>query len=165
MIRNRRDNPRWWNNNTPTYHATILHPGQFAAFDLYGQNRKYVEDPSLLFNIPAEKDAWYESYDVAGKVIRGELPDHTLRSDHFEAYTSRGETPPYWADPDKRTVKIGNHTFYRLELSPPDMPSPTPTPAITVTPTPMPTPEPDATPAPKKIPRGKGKKSGRLIAQ
>jgi spore germination cell wall hydrolase CwlJ-like protein len=40
------------------------------------------------------------------------LTRYTKGADHYHANTIR---PPYWADPAKKTVTIGKHTFYKLK--------------------------------------------------
>lgn len=138
VIRNRKEHPRWWNSNTSTYLATITQPQQFACFNPTDQNLKYVQDPSLNFGIALEKAAWYECYEIAKKVIAGEIADNTLHADSFHSTAIN----PDWATQDKFTVQIGNHLFYRLELDAPIEPTPTPNPTPNPDPSPEPIPDP-----------------------
>lgn len=150
-IRNRVENPSWWPSSEesyfPTYSSIILEPGEYAVFGLYDENRPYVENPSLLFDIPEEEAAWRTSYAVAGKVMNGEIPDNTYGADSFESSESRGEPAPEWATPDRFTVKIGNHKFYKVMGS-----VSTPTPSATSTPSTSPTATETVTPTPTVTP-------------
>ncbi|MCL0095781.1 SpoIID/LytB domain-containing protein, partial [Dehalococcoidia bacterium] len=112
VIRNRAENPRWWGSG---YHGVILHPWQFSSFNEGDPNRPFVEDPLHTGSI-VDKIAWQNSYEIAGKILENKVPDPTFRADHFYSIFI---SPPWWADPAKFTVQIGNHRFYRLELSPP----------------------------------------------
>jgi len=129
VIRNRVDNPGWWGDS---YHTVILKPAQFSAFNPTDVNYQFVINP-LRTNNPSDKNAWYESYEIAGQILNNEVDDTIKGADHFY---SADIAPPPWADEKKFTVQIGNHRFYRLELSPPEE-------------TPHPE-EPEETPQPKE---------------
>jgi len=119
VIRNRVENPRWWGYS---YHSVILKLGQFSSFNEGDPNRRYVEDP-LHRNNQQDRVAWYRCYEISGQILNNLVGDPTKRADHFYSITI---PRPSWADDTRFTVQIGNHRFYRLELSPPT-PEPTPT--------------------------------------
>ena len=104
VIKNRAEHPRWWGNS---YHSVILKPKQFSAFNEDDNNRPLVEEPLLDEN-------WYESYEVANQIINNQVNDLTEGADH---YYSISISSPYWADETKFTTQIGNHKFYRLEIT------------------------------------------------
>ena len=135
VIRNRAENGRWWGTD---YHGVILKPLQFSAFNQGDTNRIFVEDP-LHRNSQQDREAWYECYGTAGQVLNSEIADTTKRADHFYSISI---PKPSWADEAKFTIQIGNHRFYRLELSAPAITAPTSTPSPTPTPSPSPTPSP-----------------------
>jgi hypothetical protein len=112
VIRNRAENGRWWGTD---YHSVILKPQQFSAFNQGDPNRPLVENP-LYRNSQQDREAWYECYQMAGQVLNNQVVDPTKRADHFYSLSI---PKPSWADEAKFTVQIGNHKFYRLELSPP----------------------------------------------
>ena len=91
-------------------------PAQFSAFNPTDMNYQFVIDP-FHTNNPSDKNAWYESYDIAGQILNTEVDDPTKGADHFY---STDIASPSWADEKKFTVQIGKHRFYRLELSPPE---------------------------------------------
>lgn len=51
---------------------------------------------------------WKRAQDIA---LRGTATDLTNGADHYHEES----ITPYWADPKRRTAKVGRHWFYRLE--------------------------------------------------
>ena len=88
-IRNRVEDSRWKN----TYQEVITQDGQYSAFNINDKNRPYVENP-LWSNTNDDKIAWYNCYDIAGKVISGALNDPTNGANH---YYDNSIPTPYWA--------------------------------------------------------------------
>ena len=105
VIRNRVENPRWWGS---CYHTVILKPWQFSAFNEGDPNLALLKNP--LNGNPSTEAAWWDSYEIAGMVLRGEVDDPTGGADHFHSIA----VSPWWADPEKLTIQIGRHRFYRL---------------------------------------------------
>lgn len=61
---------------------------------------------------PLESDAaWKDSCTAVTQVFQMEIPDVTKGAN---CYYERHIPPPFWAEPEKRTVEIGNHIFFRL---------------------------------------------------
>lgn len=88
-IRNRVDDSRWADN----YHDVITQKDHYSAFNLSDDNRPYVENP-FWRNNDIDKRAWYNCFEIAGKVISGKVKDPTNGANHY--YDSSIPTP-YWA--------------------------------------------------------------------
>ena len=94
----------------------ILRPGQFSCF--------HPSDPNyhkLLRPLEAEDPAVWERClrSAEEALVAQNQPDTlTANSDH---YFDDSILPPSWADPAKRTVKLGRLNFYRLYLPAPQL--------------------------------------------
>lgn len=104
---NRVRHPRWWGYNIP---SVCFAPDQFDCW-LPG-------DPNCdkCFAVTPNDLQFAQALDIAARAIAGHLPDPTSNAD---SYVDLRESQPEWARPDKFTRKIGNHSFYRLELAAP----------------------------------------------
>lgn len=95
----------------------ILRPGQFSAFDPADPNYAKLLHPH------ATEDAavWARCVRCAEEALaaRDQADALTANSDH---YFDDSIQPPSWADPAKRTAKLGRLNFYRLYLPPPGDP-------------------------------------------
>ncbi len=111
-IRNRVEDSRW----PDTYVEVITQPLQYSAFNEDDPNRKFVENP---FHVESEanKTAWHNCYDIAGKVISGEVDDPANGANH---YYDDSIPPPYWATKEtfiltiKRTDNKVALVFHKL---------------------------------------------------
>ncbi|MFH1838653.1 MAG: cell wall hydrolase [Candidatus Kuenenbacteria bacterium] len=111
-IRNRLGTKSKWGPRD-TYHQIILEPKQYSTFNILDSNFPYVIDP--LFNInkaPLDKEAWYECYKIAGKVIKREIEDPTNGANH---YYDDSIQPPFWTKAGEFKIKINNLEFYYLK--------------------------------------------------
>lgn len=80
-------------------------PFQFSCWNANDPNRL------LLEKVSQDDPIFQICCDVAENTIRGKWPDLTRGSDHYHAdYVS-----PSWAYGQKCQLKVGRHTFYRLE--------------------------------------------------
>ncbi len=106
VVKNRAEHPGWWGK---TLHDVILKPWQFSSFNYNDPNRG-----KLLFPLKHESnEIWDECYLVSNGILNREIADNTQMSDH---YFDDSIKPPKWADPKKKTVKIGRLNFYRLYI-------------------------------------------------
>lgn len=55
--------------------------------------------------------SWNDSCNAVNDVFGKRVADVT---DGANCYYERHILPPYWATPEKRTIEIGNHIFFRL---------------------------------------------------
>ena len=97
-IRNRVEDSRWANS----YHEVIIKPEQYSAFNETDRNRPYIENPFWKDN-DVDKTAWYNCFDIAGKVINGELKDPTSGANH---YYDNSISTPYWATKETLALTI-----------------------------------------------------------
>ena len=95
VVLNRRDYPDKWGN---TLHKVIYQPWQFS----------YTHDGSLKKGLQ-ERKAYDRMLVIAHYVWSGEVVDPTLGSDHYHTTS----VSPSWRLKLKRTVKLGNHIYYR----------------------------------------------------
>ena len=100
-----------WEDNL---RRVLLRRGQFSSFEPADLNY-----PKLLRPLDSE-DArvWARCLRCAAAALAAKEQEDTLtaNSDH---YFDDSIQPPSWADPAKRTVKLGRLNFYRLYLPPP----------------------------------------------
>lgn len=106
VVKNRVEDSRWGD----TYSSVILAKGQFSAFNEDDPNLPFIKNP---FMEEDQIDDWKECYEIAGKVMNGDVEDPTDGANH---YFSTFIAPPYWTK-DKRAqfkIQIGNTKFYNL---------------------------------------------------
>lgn len=109
VVKNRVSSSRWPN----TYWEIITTPSQFSSFNIGDNNRPFVEDP-LHKNNEIDKNAWEHTYDLARKIIEGEIPDPTQGANHY--YDDSNGTPN-WAKDQKPTLTINYINQYEEEVS------------------------------------------------
>jgi spore germination cell wall hydrolase CwlJ-like protein len=80
--------------------AVIYAPGQFSW------TRKRLPPPR-------EADAWRRSQQLALMVMRDEIADLTHGATHFHENQIR----PSWSNRARHSVRIGAHTFHRIEVA------------------------------------------------
>lgn len=98
-IRNRVEDSRWKN----TYQEVITQAKQYSAFNENDKkNRPYIENP-FLGKVESNRTAWYNCYDIAGKVIHGEVKDPTNGANH---YYDDSIATPYWATKETYVITI-----------------------------------------------------------
>lgn len=97
-IRNRVEDSRWPN----TYQKVITQTEQYSAFNENDNNRPYVENPFLEKTDP-NKTAWYNCYEIAGKIISGKVEDPTSGANH---YYDDSITAPSWATKETHSITI-----------------------------------------------------------
>ncbi|MDA1317171.1 MAG: cell wall hydrolase [bacterium] len=78
VVKNRVESSGWPN----TYWEVITTPSQFSSFNIGDDNRLFVEDP-LHKNNAIDKKAWEHTYDLAKKIIEGEITDPTQGANHY----------------------------------------------------------------------------------
>ncbi len=111
-IRNRVKSPKW----ADTYHEVITQSFQYSAFNAGDPNFELVKNPFVTEN-KIDLNAWYKAYEIAGKVIRGEVADPTNGANH---YHDSSIDPPSFLTSDKLVLTIFNDQktksifFYRL---------------------------------------------------
>ncbi|MGE3779404.1 MAG: cell wall hydrolase [Pirellulaceae bacterium] len=105
VIRNRANHPRWWGSD---YSSVCLKPNQFSCWN--------ATDPNLpkLRAVTSADSQFALALEIASAVVDGTLSDPTRAVDRYFAATIAA---PSWAAEDKFVRQIGNHKFYRLELT------------------------------------------------
>lgn len=106
-IRNRVDNASWWGDS---YFSVVTKPWQYSAFNKSDSNRKYVENPFVNDN-KTDKLAWFNCYEIAGRVVKGEVKDPTSGANH---YYDESIVTPDWANDNNFKLKIGPIFFHKL---------------------------------------------------
>lgn len=86
--------------------AVCKKPWQFSCWNEKDPNRKIIEKVSI------ENPIYRICYVVAKRIICNEQEDITKGANHY--YSTTMKTPPYWAENQEPTVKIGNHLFFKL---------------------------------------------------
>ena len=105
-IRRRVEDNRWG----ATYNDVITQPSQYSALNEDDDNREYVEDP-LHRNDQLYRIMWRRCYEIAGKVIAGELPDPVDGANH---YYDISIDEPWWASQETFVIQIDTVRFYKL---------------------------------------------------
>lgn len=102
VIKNRANDP------AKTYGQDIvevcLKPLQFSCWNTNDKNR-------ISMMRASGGPAYFKVLGICSSVLAGIISDPTKGANHYFADYI---TPPKWADPNKKTVKIGVHTFYKL---------------------------------------------------
>lgn len=109
VIRNRVTSSKW----PSTYWEVITTPAQFSSFNIGDDNRLFVEDP-LHKNNAIDKKAWEHTYNIARKIIEGEITDPTQGANHY--YDDNINTPS-WAKDQKPTLTICYINQYEVEVN------------------------------------------------
>ena len=106
VIMNRVAHPRWWGTDVP---SVCEKRWQFSCWNMDDPNRA-----KLLAVTPVDPQ-FRIALGIADEAINNRLPDSTHGAD---SYADLRVCNPDWATAAHETVKIGNQTFYRLELPP-----------------------------------------------
>jgi N-acetylmuramoyl-L-alanine amidase len=105
-IRNRVNNPSWYNHHQGSYRATILMPWQYSSFNTNDPNSTKYPDPN---------DAvWLQCLENASLIINGNCDDNT--SGAISYYDkSLDSNPPKWATDGEmiKTVDLGRIHFFK----------------------------------------------------
>ena len=104
VVENRVHDKRW----PDSYVTVILKPFQFSSFNSNDSQSKVF--PPADYSEPYNLAAWNDCWEVAGEVL-DEEEDMSGGANHYFADSI---PPPSWADPDKLTMKVGHHAFYKL---------------------------------------------------
>lgn len=104
VIINRAKHPRWWGHSIK---EVCLKPWQFSCWNSNDPNRK------KLLSVDTDDEKFAEALDIAVDAVRGNLVDPTGGAD---SYVNLKLAKPSWATDDKLTLRIGNHSFYRVEI-------------------------------------------------
>jgi spore germination cell wall hydrolase CwlJ-like protein len=107
VIVNRAANPRWWGHDIA---SVCLAPWQFSCWNADDPNR------SKLMAITEADPQFTEALNIAAAAVAGALPDATNGAD---SYADLRVCHPSWAASAVPVAKIGNHTFFRLEIPAP----------------------------------------------
>jgi len=82
---------------------------QFSAFNTI----KTPQQMDQLIAATKKHKAYAAAKEMAVKAVQGRLQDITSRSTHYYAASGPNKiAPPTWADPAKKTNKIGHHQFF-----------------------------------------------------
>lgn len=82
---------------------------QFSAFN----GIKTPQQMNALVANTKNHPAFNAAKEMVQKAIKGKLQDITSKSTHYYAASGPNKIqPPKWADPAKKTNKIGHHQFY-----------------------------------------------------
>jgi spore germination cell wall hydrolase CwlJ-like protein len=84
------------------------HPGTICGVVREPRQFSFLTDGSTLRELDA--DAWQSAKQLAARIVRGELVTSLTRR---ALYYHQVDIQPAWASEMVRTVKIGNHVFYR----------------------------------------------------
>ena len=110
VIRNRVENKG--NKWGKTYHDVISQKYQFEPFiDKYSDTFKRITSPSS--SNPKEMRAWQESYQIAIKVMSGQIKDPTFGANHFYSEI-KGIKIPNWSLKHRPIYQIGITKFYKI---------------------------------------------------
>lgn len=104
VIMNRVSHSRWWGHDVI---SVCLEREQFDCWDMDDPNRQQC------LKVDTTDPVFVRALEIADCAIQGVLKDMTLGAD---SYVDLRFEHPDWAVPEKETVKIGNQTFYRLEI-------------------------------------------------
>lgn len=107
VIMNRVRYPRWWGSSVIT---VCRSPWQFSCWNVNDPNRV------KLITVTEDDPQFAQALAIARRAVAGELADTTNGAD---SYADLRVVQPSWAIDSKVVAKIGNHTFYRLEIPPP----------------------------------------------
>jgi spore germination cell wall hydrolase CwlJ-like protein len=107
VVLNRAHNPRWWGHDVI---SVCLHSYQFSCWNSDDPNR-----PKLVAVTEADPD-FVRALAIAREALAGHLADITQGAD---SYADLRVCHPDWADTAERTCRIGNQTFFRVELHAP----------------------------------------------
>lgn len=75
--------------------------------------KKIVENPLENAN-EATKQAWDDSYKIAGGILNKSLVDPTNGATNFHSFTNQKDFPG-WATEENFKIKLGDIYFYELE--------------------------------------------------
>lgn len=99
VIRNRTLDKRWPKSAA----LVVLQPFQFSCW--------LPNDPNAN-KWPGNDNIWQDCLRAIKQAA--ELPDVTGGANHYHSYPEGHPSWPPWAVPEKKTVKIGGFTFYKL---------------------------------------------------
>ncbi|WP_420724035.1 cell wall hydrolase [Hwanghaeella sp. LZ110] len=91
----------WWGNSIV---SVALKPWQFSAWNANDPNRDVIANL-----MPGDNQTFDLAYEIAGKLIDGDLPDITGGATHYYADTI---SEPGWARGANQTAYIGHHKFF-----------------------------------------------------
>jgi hypothetical protein len=118
VIRNRWKNPRWWSRDArdgipdDTVAAVCRDPWQFSCWNPSDPQRKLLDDPDTQ-HLPS----FQRIRQLCEQVLDGKVADNTNGADHYCTVAIIPHTR--WARMRKPVAIIGNHAFFRIELSKP----------------------------------------------
>ncbi|MGL5879315.1 MAG: cell wall hydrolase, partial [Xenococcaceae cyanobacterium] len=102
-IQNRATRGGWWGDDVI---EVCLKPYQFSCWNKNDPNRNKIEILNAKNNPLFQK-----CINIASDVLKGKIPDPTKGANHYHADSIK---VPHWVNPDKVTVAIDNHRFYKL---------------------------------------------------
>ena len=96
-------------NNPKDFVNQAIKKFQFSAFNAI----KTPQQMDQLIATTKSHRAFNAAKEMVEKAILGKLTNITSNSTHYYAATGPNKIqPPKWADPTKKTNKIGHHQFY-----------------------------------------------------
>ncbi len=102
VIRNRVHDRRWPN----AWSAACKQRLQFSCWNRGEPNNH----PMLAADL--DDPVFAECFAIAAAVMAGIDPDPTRGANHYHALSM--PSPPYWADPNRETGRLGGHAYYNL---------------------------------------------------
>lgn len=103
VIMHRAQNPRWWGTDVV---SCCQKPHQFSCWNPGDPNR------IKMLRVTEQDPAFATALAVARDALAERLADRTQGAD---SYANLGICSPAWAESNKMTCKIGDHTFFRIE--------------------------------------------------
>jgi spore germination cell wall hydrolase CwlJ-like protein len=104
VVMNRARHPRWWGRDVV---GVCLDPWQFSCWNADDVNRPKMEA------VDTTDPQFTAALAIADAAVRGVLPDTTNGAD---SYVDLRVAHPGWAAANTPVARIGNQTFYRLEI-------------------------------------------------
>jgi len=96
-------------NNPKDFVNQATRKFQFSAFNAI----KTPQQMDQLITATKSHRAFKAAKEMVEKAVQGKLTDITSKSTHYYAASGPNKiSPPKWADPAKKTNKIGHHQYY-----------------------------------------------------
>jgi spore germination cell wall hydrolase CwlJ-like protein len=104
VVLTRAAHPRWWGRSII---GVCLQRAQFSCWNADDPNR------AKCLTVTGADPDFLRAVVIAERAVAGKLPDTTGGAD---SYADLRFCNPEWAETAQRTCKIGNQTFFKVEL-------------------------------------------------